>query len=416
MPWKEHRQMSSKVEFIKLAMRPGANISELCRDHGISRQTAYKWLKRYRASGYRGLEEVSRRPHSSATITGHEVVTAVLSLRDKHPSWGPKKLTKVLERTLGERTPSPATIARLLRSAGRIRKRRPPVRIWHVEGRPCIKVAAPNDLWTIDFKGWWRARNGQRCEPLTIRDAMSRNVLTVQVVATTTASVVRRVLEGLFARHGVPSAMLMDNGSPWISTRARAGLTTLSVWLVSLGIRLHRSRVASPQDNGGHERMHRDLNELSLHPAASRRAQQPKCDEWMLVFNHVRPHDALGGKTPAEVYGTPPRRPFAMQVPVYPAGFVTRRVLSSGEITMSGDRVSIGRPFIGQLIGLRYEGGLCWRAFFFECDLGTIEIAGHDLISTVHAAAPAGANKPPAGLRQASPVTAADTQIVSAMS
>jgi transposase InsO family protein len=119
-------------------------------------------------------------------------------------------------------------------------------------------------FWTIDFKGWWRAKNGQRCEPLTVRDAMSRMVLTVMVVASTRGEVVRRVLEKLFAKHGTPLALLMDNGSPWISMRSRARLTKLSTWLVSLGIKLHRSRVASPQDNGGHERMHRDLDELRL--------------------------------------------------------------------------------------------------------------------------------------------------------
>lgn len=376
--------MSSKLEFIKQATRPGANVSELCREHGIARQTGYKWLRRYRERGYRGLEELSRRPQSSPRMTGHAVVKAVLALRDRHPSWGPKKLAKVLMRDLAENAPSAATVARLLRSAGRIRKRRPPVRVWHVEERPYIDVKAPNDLWTIDFKGWWRAKNGERCEPFTVRDAMSRYVLAVVVVANTRAEVVRRILEGLFAKYGVPSAMLMDNGSPWISTRGRAGLTSLSVWLVTLGIRLYRSRVASPQDNGGHERMHRDLNELSLSPAASRRRQQPLCDRWTVDFNHVRPHDALAGRTPAEVYGSPARRPIAPRVPVYPAGFITRRVLTSGEITMSGDRACIGRPFVGQLIGLRYETGLRWRAYFFECDLGTIELAGHDLISTEH--------------------------------
>jgi transposase InsO family protein len=385
MPWKEHRPMSSKLEFIRQAVRPGANVSELCRQHGIARQTAYKWLRRYRAGGYRGLEELSRRPQASPTMTGHEIVKAVLALRDRHPSWGPTKLTKVLMRTLGDSGPSPRTVARLLQAAGRIRKRRPAVRVWHVEERPHVEVTAPNDLWTIDFKGWWRARNGERCEPFTVRDAMSRYVLAVQVVASTRAPVIRHILEGLFAKHGVPTAMLMDNGSPWISTRARAGLTTLSVWLISLGIRLYRSRVASPQDNGGHERMHRDLNELKLSPGASRRGQQPLCDRWAVDFNQVRPHDSLAGKTPAEVYGSPPRRPITLLVPVYPAGFVTRRVLSNGELTMSGDRVSLGRPFIGQLVGLRYENGLRWRVFFFESDLGTIEVAGHDLISTEHA-------------------------------
>jgi putative transposase len=398
--------MSSKMQFVKASSRPGANISELCREYGISRQTGHKWLRRYRDRGYFGLEEQSRRPKSSPNRTGEEVVNAVLALRDRHPSWGPKKLALVLARDLGEDGPRQATVARLLKSAGKIGKRRPPVRVWHVEGRPCVEAKAPNALWTIDFKGWWRARNGERCEPLTVRDAMSRMVLTVTVVAHTGGEVVRRALEKLFAKHGVPSALLMDNGSPWISMRSRAGLTKLSVWLVSLGIRLYRSRPASPQDNGGHERMHRDLNELRLSPASSRRAQQPLCAEWALDFNHVRPHEALGNKTPAEVYGRPPVRSPVERVPRYPANCITRRVLSSGEVTMNGDRVSIGRPFAGQLIGLRYEGGLRWRAFFFESDLGIIEIAGHDLVATESAASSSHAVNPNEGPQLVTPVSA----------
>jgi putative transposase len=398
--------MESKMEFIRLAVRRGANISALCREHGISRQTGHKWLKRYRQGGARGLEERSRRPESSPSLTGHEVVKAVLALRDRHPSWGPKKLALVLKRDLDDSAPSAPTVARLLRAAGKIRKRRPPVRVWHVEGRPHVEAKAPNDLWTIDFKGWWRAKNGERCEPFTVRDAMSRFVLAVAVVSSTRAAVVQRVLQGLFTKHGVPSAMLMDNGSPWISTRARAGLTKLSVWLVSLGIRLYRSRVSSPQDNGGHERMHRDLDELSLSPGATRRRQQPLCDRWALDFNHVRPHDALAGKTPGEVFGSPPRRPLLVRVPVYPTGFITRRVLSNGEIAMNGDRVTLGRPFVGQRIGLRHETGLRWRAFFFESDLGTIELVGHDLISTEDAVTAATAANPNEGIQPATPVSA----------
>jgi putative transposase len=398
--------MASKVKFVEAASRPGANVSELCREHGIARQTGHKWLRRFRDRGYWGLEEQSRRPKTSPSLTGPEVVKAVLALRDKHPSWGPKKLALVLARELGEDGPRSATVARLLKKAGKIRTRRPPVRIWHVEDRPHIEVKAPNDLWTIDFKGWWRAKNGERCEPLTVRDAMSRMVLTVMVVASTRGEVVRRVLEKLFAKHGTPLALLMDNGSPWISMRSRAGLTKLSTWLVSLGIKLHRSRVASPQDNGGHERMHRDLNELRLSPARSQRAQQPLCAKWALDFNHVRPHEALANQTPAEVYGRPPLRLPAARVPTYPAGYLTRRVLSSGELALNGDRVSIGRPFAGHLIGLRYEGGLRWRAFFFESDLGTIEITGHDLVGTESVVPASNALHPNEGSQLATPVSA----------
>ena len=406
MPWLEVSVMELRGEFVGLALAAGANVSDLCRRFGIERSTGHKWLKRYREGGYPALEELSRRPASSPSMTGHEVVQAVLALRARHPSWGAKKLSLVLKRTLGADGPAEGTVARLLKSAGATRRRRPPVRVWHVEGRPCVEAKEPNDLWTIDFKGWWRAKNGERCEPLTLRDAMSRMVLAVTVLTSTRGALVRQLLEKLFARHGTPRAMLMDNGSPWVSTRSRAGLTRLSVWLVSLGIRLHRSRPASPQDNGGHERMHRDLEELRLTPGRSRKAQQPLCDRWMLDFNHVRPHEALGNKTPAEVYGRPERRRPVAQIPIYPAGHIARRVLSSGEITLNGDRVSIGRAFPGQLIGLLYEGGLRWRAFLFDIDLGTIEFAGHDLLDTELAASATTAVNLNEGTQTATPVSA----------
>jgi putative transposase len=372
--------MSSKIAFVEQARRPGANIAALCREHGISRQTGHKWLKRFREGGFDGLQELSRRPSSSPSMTSAEVVAALLELRTKHQNWGPDKLARVLRRELLDDAPSRATVARILKTAGKVRARRPRVRVWHVDERPHIEVQAPNDLWTMDFKGWWKAKNGQRCEPLTVRDAMSRMMLAVVLVANTNAATVRKVLEKLFRTHGVPKAILVDNGSPWVNTRARGGLTKLSAWLVSLGIRLYRSRLGAPQDNGGHERMHRDLDELSLSPARSRRAQQPECDRWRMEFNHVRPHDALGGKTPAEVYGTPSPRPVAVRLPVYPADYITRHVMAAGTITVKNDRVTIGKALIGHRVGLRPEGGLRWRAYFFDCDLGVVEVAGEDII------------------------------------
>jgi transposase InsO family protein len=127
-------------------------------------------------------------------------------------------------------------------------------------------------------------------------------MLTVTLVASTSGRHVKRVLQRLFREHGMPRAIQCDNGTPWVSVHARGGLTKLSVWLLSLGVRLVRSRVGCPQDNGGHERMHRDLGELQLSQAKTRSAQQRDCDRWMVDFNHVRPHAALGDKTPAEVY------------------------------------------------------------------------------------------------------------------
>ena len=178
-------------------------------------------------------------------------------------------------------------------------------------------------------------------EPLTVRDAFSRYVLTGSIGANTKGAWVRRVLERLFRVYGLPLALQSDNGSPFVCTKARGGLTRLSVWLVSLGVRLVRSRPGCPQDNGGHERMHRDMSELQQAPAKSRRAQQRACDEWLLDFNHVRPHQALKGKTPAEVYRSSIRRSLVPKVPTYPDDWVTRRVSPRGYVRVHGDEVFI---------------------------------------------------------------------------
>jgi transposase InsO family protein len=367
--------MSQKLQFIERASAPEANISALCREYGISRQTGHKWLRRFQAQGYAGLEEESRRPHSSPLSTGEEIVIGILELRDRHQTWGPDKISRVLRRTLGEEAPSKSTVARVLRRLGKLRRRRPRVRVWSVEGRPRVEVHGPNDLWTIDIKGWWLAQNGERCEPFTIRDAFSRKVFAVKLLESLRTEEARAVLEGVFRRHGLPAAIQSDNGSPFVCSRGRGGLSQFSAWLTSLGIRLVRSRPACPQDNGGHERMHRDLAELELNPARTRRAQQRACDRWMVEFNEVRPHDALGGKTPAEVYRDSERRSLEPLVPSYPPEWITRLVSKAGTVSIDGDTVFVSNALIGQVIGLKQEGILRWRTRFFGVDLGTIEVA-----------------------------------------
>ncbi len=366
--------MSQKLQFIEKASVAGANVSALCREHGISRQTGHKWLRRFREAGYTGLSEQSRRPQSSPLTTGEEVVVRILEWREQHSTWGVDKISKALRRELGDEAPSKNTVARVLARLGRMRRRRPKVRIWSIDGKPRVEVHGPNDLWTIDFKGWWRAQNRERCEPLTVRDAYSRMVLAVTLVESTRAEEVRAVLTGLFQRHGLPTAIQSDNGTPFVCTRGRGGLCRLSAWLLSLGIRLIRSRPGCPQDNGGHERMHRDLAELQLRPAKTRRAQQRACDRWTVDFNEVRPHDALGGKTPAEVYRTSERRALGPLTPSYPPDWMTRRVSPCGSISVDGDQVFVSAALGGQLIGLKKEGVLRWRARFFDLDLGTLEI------------------------------------------
>lgn len=375
MPWKEHRAMSSRIEFVEKATQDGANISALCREYEISRQTGYKLLRRFRELGYAGVEEQSRRPKGSPLATGEEIVAALLAARVDYPRWGPKKLVVVLRRQFGPLTPSERTIHRILRQFGQTRLRRKKRGLSVVERAPDVTPLASNDVWTIDFKGWWLAADGKRCDPLTVRDAHSRYVLALKLMGRCTGPQVRAVMTQLFRRHGVPKAIQCDNGSPFISSQSRAGLTRLSAWWVSLGIRVIRSRPGCPQDNGAHERMHVDVaGDLQANPAASFALQQRACDRWRQMFNHVRPHEALAGKTPSEVYKSAraPLRPRAFS---YPIDWTKRTVSAAGSIVIRGESYSISHALHGYQIALEPRGGLRHRLWFNELDLGEIEVA-----------------------------------------
>jgi putative transposase len=373
MPWEERRAMSLRMEFVERAKK-GERIASLCREFGISRTTGHKWQKRFEEKGYEGLEEESRRPKSAPLATGEELVMAVLEARDKRPRWGPRKLQELLRRRFGDQTPSERTIARILRRADRIRLRRARRRPNVVDRAPQVQAQRPNEVWTVDFKGWWRARDGQRCEPLTVRDAFSRYILAVQHCRPTTEAV-RAVFERLFARHGVPGAIQCDNGTPFVSVRSRGGISQLSAWWLSLGIRLVRSRPGCPQDNGAHERMHADLSaDQQSHPAASPQEQQREFDRWRQEFNHVRPHDALTGKTPADVYKPTERRKANARPYAYPRGQRVVRVQSHGFFRWCGSIYFVGTPLIGQQIGVEAIDTLHVRVWLRDIDLGIVEI------------------------------------------
>ncbi len=253
--------MKARHEFALNALAPDANVSALCREAGISRKTGYKWLKRFKEAGLDGLESMSTRPRGCSVQVSGEVVLKVLELRRAHPRWGPRKLRVVMARSLdADEIPSERTVARILERAGAVRTRRRIQRCTtEVSEAPNTTVNAANDVWTVDFKGWWNARGGAKCEPLTIRDAFSCYVLKAKLMTTTGAVPVRGEFEELFTRRGIPLAIQVDNGPPLGSTHARCRMTTLSAWWVATGIRVIRSRPAPPQDNGGHERMHLDM-------------------------------------------------------------------------------------------------------------------------------------------------------------
>lgn len=366
--------MSLKMDFVERAAK-GEPVASLCREFGISRQTGHKWLKRYEASGADGLEEQSRRPKSAPLATAEDIVMMVLEAREKHPRWGPRTLEPYLRRKLGDQTPSDRTIARILRRAGLVKKRRRRPIVNVIDRAPNVQSKAPNDVWTVDHKGSWRTQNGERCEPLTVRDAFSRFVLEAKIGCRTTKDV-KAAFEALFRRYGRPSTIQVDNGTPFVAVTARGGFSSLSAWWVSLGIKLVRSRPACPQDNGGHERMHGDIAQaVEVTPAETSADQQRALSRWRQEFNHVRPHQALGGKTPAEVYKPKDRKLRAQPRPyVYPSHWRVAHVGKNGVIKVQGELYFISESLARRYVGLEPIGGLTWRIWFYEYDLGTINL------------------------------------------
>ena len=387
--------MKLKEEFVLLALEPGACMARLCRRYGISRQNGYKWVARYREEGTEGLRERPRHPHGSALRVSGEVVLRVLELRQQR-GWGPKKLREVLRRRLkGQSPPSVRTIARILARGGVVNKRK---RL-NPQGTPSreapdVTAKAVNDLWTVDFKGWWRAGNAERCEPLTIRDAHSRYALAAVLLDSTATVSVRPQFERLFEQYGVPGAILSDNGPPFASATAPWGLTELSAWWVSLGIQVLHSRPGCPQDNGGHERIHLDMLPLQAQSAPSRQAQQVLLDDWRRVFNHVRPHEALAMKTPAQVYRPKSRRPPLAKLVShsYPREAAIRRVLTNGHFWWQGRALFLSRALRGHDIALvQQPGQQLGTIMFHHLALGQLDLNGGTKVQPL----PEGNRQPP---------------------
>jgi hypothetical protein len=208
-------------------------------------------------------------------------------------------------------------------------------------------------VWTVDFKGWFRTRDGQRVDPLTVRDLFSRYVLGIALLRHHDEPV-RQYFQGLFRRFGQPKVIRVDHGQPFAGDGA-LDLSRLSAWWLRLGIQVEFTRRAQPQDNGAHEQMHRVYKaEVACPPAATPRAQQQRSTRWVYYYNHHRPHEALAQATPASLYRKSRRR-YRGPLPAlrYPRSWPTRQVTPSGYIRWHGRPRVIGRAFGSQRVGFK---------------------------------------------------------------
>ena len=271
MPWKERRPMELRREFVLAASALGANVTQLCRDFGISRNNGYKWLRRYKAQGELGLEDQSRRPRTTNGTSG-ETVLRLLELRHRYPKWGAKKMQALLISSGHKGTPpSIKTIARIFDRAGEPRSTQAQTSTSTRASR-ASEARSPRSerrvdrrlqrLVANDGRQALRAIDRSRCVQSLC--ALSSNALLDGAVA------VKPAFERLFQAHGLPKVIRVDNGAPFACTSAPAGLSRLSAWWTSLGIRVSFSRPAHPQDNGSHERMHADMaNAIEADPAGT---------------------------------------------------------------------------------------------------------------------------------------------------
>lgn len=374
MPFKEKSVMSQRTEFVQFASQDGANISELCRRYGVSRDTGYRLLQRYRTGGLKALSDQSRRPRTNPGRTPEAMEKAILKVRDAHPAWSGHKIRQRLQDTGILDPPASSTITEVLRRNGRLdfqesEKRRAPQRFEH---------PVPNALWQMDFKGHFAlTRSRCRCHALTVLDDHFRFSIAIGACSNERGRTVQQRLISSFQTYGLPERILTDNGAPWWGP-CGGGLTHLSIWLVQLGIGLVRCRPRHPQTQGKAERFHRSLKaEVLAHRSfTTLKHCQQEFDHWRTVYNFDRPHESLDMQVPATRY-EPSSRALPAKLPdiEYGPEDHTRKVQQNGTISYKGNFLQVGRGLEGHPVAVRHtakEGHV--EVYFSRHKLGSFDI------------------------------------------
>jgi putative transposase len=270
MPWRQTSPMDQKTRFIADYLRDRLSVTELCELYSVSRKTGDTWLDRYLTHGPQGLEERSRRPHTSPRHTPDDVVAAILEARQRHPSRGATQLVSIRS-TRHPRWPWPArsTVCDLLSRHGFVPKNHQRRAIGH-PGKPISPIGGPNDVWSADFKGHFKTGDGRYGYPLTISDGYRRLLLGCPALFSTSVQEAKPVFTRVFTECGLPPRLRTDTGVPF-ATNTLARLSQLSAWWGRLGSVPEVIAPGKPHQNGRHERMHRTLR----HPSRTTAAVQP---------------------------------------------------------------------------------------------------------------------------------------------
>jgi transposase InsO family protein len=369
MPWKECRPMDERLRFVARLLE-GEKMAPLCREFGISRVTGYKIFNRYKECGLDALNDRSRRPYRQANKLPFQIERSILGIKREHPSWGaPKIRDKLIRQYPMIKPPAISTVHAVLDRNGLVKRRKR--RRHKAKGTTLVAAHDPNGLWCADYKGEFMLGNKQYCYPLTITDYRSRYLLACEGLKSTRSEFAFSVFEQAFKDFGLPKAIRTDNGGPFASATSLFGLTKLSVWWLRLGIQIQRIQPGNPQQNGRHERMHLTLKKEATKPASFNfLQQQERFDQFVRVYNNERPHQALGGAYPGDVY-TPSARIYEPPPqPDYPFHDRTVRVTRCGRICLDKRKINLSTALAGQIVGISQVADQIWLVSFMHYDLG----------------------------------------------
>ena len=372
MPWKETTTMDQKIEFICEWRTYKYTITELCKAFGISRTTGYKMINQFERYGYEGLRENSKKPRNHPDTTKDHIVKAILKLKDKHPNWGAKKIRILMFNDFPEsEVPSYITVHNILKKNGRVCPQKHIRRV-----KPSFPIFDPkrcNEVWSADYKGKFLMGNKRYCHPLTIADSKSRFIFSAKAHYREDFKSVKAEFTKVFRKYGLPLQVHTDNGSPFGSVRAIQRFTKLSYWFIELGITPVFSDPAHPEQNGRHERMHRDLKAACAKPSAyDLRAQQRRLNRFVREFNHVRPHEALDMETPLSQHDFS-TRPFPEKIRDfdYSPHMKVLKVTQNGSMRWGKYHwVYLTQNLSGKYVGAEQVGDTIWKVYYRKVFLG----------------------------------------------
>jgi putative transposase len=374
MPWKKNDLVEQRYELLRQMMVGEFTVSELCHRANVSRQTAYKWRKRYEKGRLRALADRSRAAKRIVCRVDELWLDRLRRLRKKRPTWGARKLRYGLGRDFGEAgLPSVASMTRWLRrwglAKGKRRRKPGPVVV-----RAALRAARrSNEVWTVDFKGSYVIGDGTRVEPLTVRDLYSRYGLLVRLQRSQSVQETKKAFVKLFNKYGLPGRIRSDNGIPF-GGGGPTGLTRLSAWWVKLGIKVEFIAPGRPDQNGAHEQFHRVYKkEVARNPARTIAGQQRRGDRWLKLYNQQRPHEALAMAVPARYYRKQKKKRLKRVLPwTYDERWERRWVKGNGEISRRGKWRFVGEAFAGDYVGLKRQSAKVWRVYFGPILIGEL--------------------------------------------